>query len=294
MLYTKAIVNHRLRKELMNPLYYPSLAHFFDMTELPVSGSRTDVTCLKSGLIMNTMMLDTDDVSASIHNVATEYGVTEPTTKDSRFTKQCQPDWGSGATLTCSAEYTNLGSDNWLMFAVGHHLNVNASGTNLAYGALAGAGGNVSYINMTAANFVSGDYSGGGIVVRDTNSNDITMTVPTDLASGRRCGVANVTRFGAKEPYMYALYRQGNTLTRRIKALLSGEVRITTADCSGLNGDVHPNAGWFWADFITYGHCLFHFQRAFPGDIDQGCDWMATQWSNDPLRKLAYPGWAGL
>ena len=87
------------------------------------------------------------------------------------------------------------------------------------------------------------------------------------------------------------MYRNGNTITRRIRRLLTGEVITDSVDCSSLVDDIQPNAGWFWYDFITYGIGLFHFENGLPDDINIGGDWMGDQWSENPLDKIIYANW---
>ena len=269
-----------------DPKMFASLKHFFKMDEATNGATRTDAVDYISAMTMD--LLFQAKTGANLGDVAIDYGVVSPSLVASGYNDNSQPDHGgSTPPLTASSAFTNLGSDDWLFFAAGHNLTTGASGTNMFLGDIITP---ASYIGMAGGTYIGGDYSGDPItLVRDTNGNTVDFPSCADLSGNRRAGVAGAVRFGQKEPFMWSLYRKGNIITRRVVALLTGEVRTDSIDCTNLTGDVHPSAHWFWSDFITYGHGLFHFTQGTPDRIDEYCDWMADQWRNNPLAKQIHP-----
>lgn len=269
-----------------DPKMFSSLKHFFKMDETTNGVTRTDVVDYISAMTMDELLQAKS--GSDLGDVAIDYGVFAPSLVASGYNDNSQPDHG-GATppFTCSSAFANLGSDDWLFFVVGHNLTTGVSGTNMFLGDI---GTPASYIGLAGGEYSSGDYTGGSVsLVRDTNGNTVDFPPCEDLSNSRRAGVAVPPWFGQREPFMWSLYRKNNIVTRRVVALLTGEVRTYNVDCSNLTGDVHPAARWFWADFITYGHGLFHFTQGMPDRIDEYCDSMADQWRNNPLDKQIHP-----
>lgn len=272
---------------------FSTLKHFFHFLELP-TGIRSNAVCAVSAMEIQGVIAcnagSTDSVRVRSNSddpraqaVGSYYYRTDGTPDHFIDHGAGFPVCAGEVSFTCSAAWADLGTNDFLVLNVGHHLTTGVSGQSVFMGDTS-SGSNI-------LNICHGGSNTAYVAVEDTAGNQCTLQ-PAIRSSGFGFG-QHLNEDGGLEPILIATYRRGNTITRRCKLLRTGEEEIDSADCSHFTGTVTPGAKWFWADHVPYGMAVFSFS-SLPADVDVACDWMANNWRSRFYKKTAYPGWVSL